>query len=137
MNIPTVLLYRAMKKSDIDNLPVIGHNSGAELGVRDDDIPVDDLGNVKPNNGGFSVTADDPDDLPDHRKPKNMGGTGKNPVFYIASNSLNNKLSFVMDTSLTAERNHSFIEPKIEMSMEDYRDEICKTRNDWKLYSRP
>ena len=139
MGIEIVIFYRAMKK-DIDGLPVLGNDSGGKLGIRDSEIPINERGNVEPGIKGLSVTEIDPKYMVAHRRPKHIpnekgtfNGTGKDPVYYLESNNLSSKLSFILDNRPEALKHHVLIIPSIEMTLEEYRNEIAKTRNNWEI----
>ncbi|HEX9679788.1 MAG TPA: RHS repeat-associated core domain-containing protein, partial [Candidatus Saccharimonadales bacterium] len=120
------LLYRSMKKAN-DGLPEVG-SSGRTLGVRPQDIPVEN-GMVRPNTGGMSVSPNSPHNLPPHRRPPEFGGTGKDPVFCIESSCLSDGLQYRPDPNNPT--GHGFIEPSREMSSEEYQKLLGETRPLW------
>jgi len=66
-----------------DGLPELGR-SARTLGARPQiDIPVDDDGIVRGGAGGMSVAPDSPMRLPVHRRPPELAGTGKDPVWEL------------------------------------------------------
>ncbi|MGC1549090.1 MAG: hypothetical protein WA777_11230 [Rhodanobacter sp.] len=111
-----------------------------QLGVRlqlveDDgnDIPKDESGNVHPDTGGMSVTADDPKKLPGHRRPLWLGGRSKRgQLFVIERRYVPNSLSLRKDDEY-----HHLVEPMREMAFEEYVDELVSTRPHWNLVPEP
>jgi hypothetical protein len=100
--------------------------SARSLGVRPgDDIPVIN-GRVSPGSGGMSVAPDGPMHLPDHRRPPNFGGTGKDPVWEIAIDSLGNDLIFRQDKP-----NHGLVEPAREMSIDEFQQALAGLAPKW------
>jgi hypothetical protein len=120
------LLYRSMKQAN-DGLPEVGP-SGRTLGVRPDDIPIEN-GLVRPNTGGMSVSPNSPYNLPPHRRPPEFGGTGKDPVFCMGSSCLPDGLQYRPDPANPT--GHGFIEPSREMNFEEYQKLIEQTRPFW------
>lgn len=82
----TTLLFRAMKQ-DSAGQPVCADTArglGARVPPADPaDIVPDRGGDVHPETGGMSVTPGDPMGLPVHRRPPELQGWGKDPVFEI------------------------------------------------------
>jgi hypothetical protein len=113
---------------DAESHPALGSTArslGARRGL---DIPVDSLGLVRPGNGGFSVSPDDPMNLPNHRRPPEWGGTGKDPIWALATESLGNSLVYRPDPD---EPTHGFIEPAEVMPFEEYQQALYDTRESW------
>ena len=122
----TLTLFRAMKSAD-DNLPVLGQ-SARELGARpNQDIPVDNQGNVQSQSGGMSVTADDVMHLPPHRRPLAFMGTGKDPVFSIQEEQLSPDLIARQFGS----QHHYLIEPRENCTFSQYQINLHSTRPHW------
>ena len=124
------LLYRSMKIS-ADGFPMVGATART-LGIRAniDIIIISRL--VKPNIGGMSVSPPPPYNLPIHRRSAKFGGTGKDPVWEINKNCLNAfQLQYRPDPNQP--NKHGFIEPKKEMSFEEYQQLIAATQHDWTL----
>jgi hypothetical protein len=96
------------------------------LGVRPgDDIPVVS-GRVRPGTGGMSVAPDSPMNLPDHRRPPSLGGTGKDPVWAMTIDSLGDDLVFHQDRP-----NHGLFEPAREMSIDDLQRALADLASKW------
>jgi hypothetical protein len=113
-------------KSDADRLPRIGQTA-RELGVRPDlDIPVDPKGHVNPLTGGMSITADDPMNLPPHRRPVAYNGIGRDPVFTIEGERLTTFHSLRQDGMY-----HFLVEPKYPCPFHDFQAAIHLTRPHW------
>ncbi len=118
-------LFRAMRKAD-DGTPEVGP-SARSLGARPDvDIPVDCDGCVHPGTGGVSASPDSPSHLPPHRRPQEFGGTGKDPVWKIESDSLGDDLRFVPDS-----KTHGTIQPSRSMTLEEYQQALGETVYQW------
>ncbi len=98
------------------------------LGVRDDDIPVDDEALVYPQTGGMSVNLR-PESLPVHRRPKALGGESDDPLWIIDEAALINGLRYHDDPE---EEGHGFIEPAWVMRIDEYEDLLALTRVDWR-----
>lgn len=121
-------LYRAMIE-DRDRLPlVVGTARG--LGVRPGEILPDDDGNVEPETGGASVALSTPENLPVHRRPRELGGTGPDPVWEIAEGDLGEALMCREDPEMPGV--HAFIEPVRPMPLEEYELALAETRDEWR-----
>jgi len=121
------LIYRGMREGE-ELLPQIGETART-LGVRPDiDIPISN-GQVFPNSGGVSVSPNSPSNLPPHRRPSELGGTGKDPVWCINTCDLSPDLQYRPDPHNPT--GHGFIEPIRQMSFETYQNAIQNTRNSW------
>ncbi len=120
-----VQLFRAMKANG--GAPEVGPTArtlGARPGV---DIPVCN-GCVAPKTGGISVAPRTPLNLPEHRLPVSLGGTGKDPVWSISSGALGPNLRFVPDAdNLT----HGTIQPTAVMTLEQYQAALAATIKSW------
>ena len=124
------LLYRAMIR-DADGAPAIG-NSARELGIRLVlDIEVDDESMVEPLTGGMSVSHE-VEYLPAHRRPRDHGGTGPDPLWVIDEESLVEGLVRRDDHELEG---HAFVEPAWRMRLDDYEDLLALTRDDWRIHA--
>jgi hypothetical protein len=84
-----------------------------------------------PGQGGMSVAPDDPLHLPRHRRPAGLGGTGRDPVWYIETEDLGPDLAFRQDGPA-----HGLIEPKRLLTLQGFQDALAGTRCYWKLYCR-
>jgi hypothetical protein len=121
------LLYRTMK-DDGEGMPLCGPTA-RELGVRlEGDIPIRD-GRVKPHTGGMSVAIDTPENLPSHRRPKNLGGRSADPLWEIEDTDLPGTLSFMRD--LRDPSKHGFVEPIEEMGLFAYQEALATSRSFW------
>jgi hypothetical protein len=116
--------------AESDGFPAIG-DSARVLGARSGtDIPVDEDGLVRPGEGGISVSADDPMYLPRFRRPLQLDGTGKDPVWSVNQQELGEDLSFRPDPRNPT---HGFIEPARVMTFERYQEALHKSRRRWRL----
>ena len=87
-------LYRAMALDGATGLPVVGRSARRlgirpplEAGVRRADVKATAPGEIiQPGTGGMSCTPNDPLDLPEFRRPPELGGDGKDPVWEIDTN---------------------------------------------------
>src|SRR5947209_19528862 len=94
---PAIYVFRSMRDAD-DGLPetepaarCLGVRPGVGFGT---DIPVDSQGYVYPETGGLSVAPTDPIHLPTHRRPPELGGTGKDPVWRLSIQTLDESLRY-------------------------------------------
>ena len=123
-------------KEEPDNLPTVGPSARA-LGVRPggsvtpDVLATDPTDMVLLGQGGMSVAPDDPHHLERHRRPASLGGTGRDPVWYIETEDLEPDLYFRQDRPT-----HGVIEPKRGMTLQEYQDALARTRSQWKLFAR-
>ncbi|WP_174913755.1 RHS repeat-associated core domain-containing protein [Burkholderia diffusa] len=118
-------VYRAMKTGS-DGLPVAeptARGLGARPGV---DIPVDTDGKVHPNTGSISVAPESARNLPPHRRPENLGGTGKDCACLLNTANLPKSLKYVQDSA-----KHGTIQPRTSMSLSDYQAALSSTREKW------
>ena len=83
---------------------------------------------VHPQTGGMSVAPDTPMNLPLHRRPAELGGTGKDPVWSIKESQLGPSLSYRPDPDLEG---HGFVEPAFPMSLGDYVGALEGTAGLW------
>lgn len=105
--------------------------SARGLGVRVGsyaDVHPDIAGNVHPGSGGMSVAPDDPLGLDTHRRPPEFGGTGRDPVWQLASESLPVALSFRRESP-----DHGLVEPAASTSLSDFQDDLAHTQDGWTL----
>lgn len=128
-------LYRSMKE-DMDGLPAVGQ-SARMLGVRPgtsatpDVLAVHPTDKVLPGHGGMSVAPAEAMHLQRHRRPASLGGTGREPVWYIEVRDLGPELDFRQDRPT-----QGLIEPKRLMGLQEFQDALAGTRLNWKLYCR-
>ena len=126
-----IVLYRAMT-ADSDELPMIGPTART-LGVRPSiDIAVDTSGWVDPGSGGMSVAPRDPMHLPRHRRPPEIGGTGKDPIWSIRVSDLSQSLVFRPDPFSPAV--HGFVEPAVRMIFEEFQSALADSRMLWQRH---
>lgn len=112
-----------------DGSPETGE-TGRYLGIRSGvDVPVDEGGYVRPGTEGMSVVPPPVTNLARHRLPRELGGTGRDPVFELDTNELPEELVYRSDPA-NPER-HGFVEPSRRMSFEEYRQAIHGTRALW------
>lgn len=124
-------LYRAMK-TDPDSKPRIG-DTARSLGVRPwHDIPLDESGCVQPGKGGMSTVANDPRELPEHRRPKWLDGTGTDPIFELKPKLLPDALSIRQD----GRPSHHLVEPADECHFDIYQSHLWSTRQKWVMIDR-
>jgi hypothetical protein len=118
-------------RRDGDGFPVLTHLTSSGLGVRPEiDIQVDDDGFVEPESGGMSVTPDTPDGLPPARRPREFGGIGKHPAWFLDADELPDSLVYREERET-----HGFIEPSVRMELTDYQEAIAETRELWEEVS--
>lgn len=132
------LMFRAMKKAD-DHMPLLGRTART-LGVRvsaagavpedppEFDVYPDAAGYVTPGRG-LSVAMDDPGGLPRHRKPRSLGGEGRDPVFSLRVSAVGKVLNVNVDRPP-----HALIEPAARCSLAEYEAALAVTRTSWKVY---
>jgi hypothetical protein len=101
------------------------------LGVRvPEDISPDRHGRVRPARGGMSVSPDSPTNLPRHRRPAHLGGTGKDPVFVFSVRDLGERLNYRSDPR--SPTTHGFVEPTELMLISQFQQDLCATRAAWR-----
>jgi hypothetical protein len=117
-------------REEADGAPRLGASSRT-LGVRPGiDIPAQAPSDVVlPGQGGMSVSPSDPGNLPAHRRPRNLGGRGDDPVWRIDEEDLGPNLSYRPDPDDPSR--HGFIEPSRPMSLQEYQDALGLTRRRW------
>ena len=112
-----------------DGLPEIGE-TGRYLGVRMDvDVPGGEAGLVEPGTGGMSVVPLPVTNLARHRLPRELGGTGRDPVFELDTDELPEELNYRPDPENP--EGHGFLEPSRRMSFEEYQQAVYSTRVLW------
>jgi hypothetical protein len=78
----------------------------------------------------MSVSPDNPLHLPRHRRPPELGGTGKDPVWCINADELGPDLRYVPDSAHPAA--HGFIEPARPMPLRQYKRALEATGSVWR-----
>ena len=91
------------------------------------DIVPNGKGLAHPNTGGLSVAPDDPCHLPDHRRPRSLGGEGRDPVFAMDVSTMPVSLVVRRDT-LT----HALIGPRHLCPCVEYEQALYRTRQSWR-----
>ena len=98
------------------------------------DIPVSEEGMVQPVIGGMSVALPPLTNLRPHRRPPKHGGmpSGKKlEVYELETDDLPDMLRCRRDPyGFTV---HAFIEPRWEMSFEEYQQALHRTRMLWRI----
>jgi len=122
------LLFRGMMEEG--GMPKIG-DSRRTLGVVEGTPPKGDIqvgaGNtVAPGTGGMSVALGTPMNLPEWRRPRILGGSGKDPVWGIHASLLGPSLMLRKDSPT-----HGVVEPIMPMSLDSYRNALGSTRETW------
>jgi len=97
------------------------------LGVRPNIDILVAAGQVQPSMGGMSVAPDRPENLHPLRRPPALGGSGKDPVWYIAVGALAADLQFRQDSPT-----HGLIEPARPMGIDDLQKALEATKPFWK-----
>ncbi len=113
-----------------DGLPragVTARTLGARAGT---DIIVDSDGMVRPGTGGVSVAPNDIMELPSFRRPREFGGTGKDPVWFIETDDLGAELRYRPDPDNPA--SHGFIQPARRMAFGEYQAALHASRGAWR-----
>jgi hypothetical protein len=88
---------------------------------------------VFPRQGGMSVSPAHPTNLPYFRRPPELGGTGKDPIWSISSDGLEPALRYRPDPESPG--THGFIEPVHPRTLEEYQDALATTNVRWqRLY---
>ena len=83
---------------------------------------------VHPGQGGLSVSPDDPMHLPRHRRPPELHGVGRDPVWSIDADALGPDLRFRLDPSNAG---HGFIEPVRPTPLGTYQYALSRTQSLW------
>lgn len=120
-------LYRSMRE-DFGGRPLIA-DTASGLGVRDGDLDIDEDDIAQPETGGMSC-APSVVALPQPFRPRSHGGTGKYPAWALEENALGERLTWRPDP--TNPRNHLFVEPSRPMHMDEYREALWETRDEWR-----
>ena len=130
-----MLLFRAMI-TDADGKPKVGP-AATMLGVRAGPItPPADVIAFSQNDlvgpgSGMSVAPNNPMNLTVFRRPTDLGGTGKNPVWVIETEGLGSILQFRFDMP----PRHGLIEPSKQMTLFEFQMALAMTKNEWMRYN--
>lgn len=117
--------------ADGDGLPRLDE-SARTLGARPAiDVPSADTEEVDIQQGGMSATSGSPANLPIHRRPPSIGGTGRDPIFAIEVEALGVNLLWRRDPD--GPSGHGFLEPVRRMPFAEYQQALWATRPHWKL----
>lgn len=117
-------------RADVDGLPELGATARS-LGARPGrDIKVDANGLVQPGPGGMSVTMADPARMPRPRRPRSLGGEGRDPLFRMRSDALPTELVLRPD-EVRPQTKHACVTPAEECLFENYQDSLHETRPRW------
>ncbi len=84
---------------------------------------------VHPESGGVSVSPPPPENLPEHLRPPEFGGYGKDHLFELDTDKLPSELRYRPDPKNPT--GHGFVEPSESMSFEDFEQTIHGTRGLW------
>lgn len=116
-------------RDDGEGYPECGPSArklGVRLGV---DVPFTGAGMVEPRSGGMSVAPDDPQNIPAHRRPRELGGFGPDPIWKIDDSDLPSTLTYRPDPDVPSR--HGFVEPMEPMPMGDYESALASSRGAW------
>ena len=117
-------VYRGM--IDAGGKPALGE-SARKLGVRvGPDLDVVD-GVAKHNQKGMSTSPDNPENLPKHRRPKEFGGTGRDPVWEADSSELTNETIEWHQDGPT----HGIVRPTEDMPYDGFKAALEATQDRW------
>jgi hypothetical protein len=119
------ILYRAMR-DDPAGGPLVGPTART-LGVRPSIDIAMTAGVVQPNTGGLSVAPDRPDNLHPLRRPAALGGSGKDPVWFIPAASLGADLQYRQDSPT-----HGLLEPIRTMRIDELQRALEATKPQWR-----
>jgi hypothetical protein len=104
--------------------------SAKGLGVRvgeDGDVEPDAEDHVYPG-AGMSFAPDDPLFLPEFRRPPELLGSARHPVWCISESDLPAELVVTID-----DPEHGVIGPARAMSLIDYESALAGTQRNWRL----
>jgi hypothetical protein len=137
-------VYRAMKRDQADNLPVVGSTSSSELGARPGvDITVGAAGNVALDASGMSVAPGwrnlDFTRIPRRLRPLVPGATGANSTscFTMGVGPFQNGviasgLELIPDQG-QAPVTHGVIAPVQVVPLAQYQTDLGNTRTAWQI----
>lgn len=123
-----LFIVRGMKM-DGDGKPKLGE-CARTLGVRiPTDISPDEDGVIRNCHCGMSVSPIPVFNLPKHRRPKEWGGIGRDPVFGIDESQLIKfDLKLIIDSNKDS---HGYIAPFGDMAYTDYVARLHATKPCW------
>jgi hypothetical protein len=103
-----------------DGLPELGPHA-RKLGVRPGDATTPDVQAIQPDDivtfgEGMSVAPNDPANFERHRRPPSLGGTGRDPVWYIDEVDLGGEIAFHQDNP-----GHGVLTPQQPMDLKDLK----------------
>jgi hypothetical protein len=127
-------VLRAMK-ADEDGKPKIDNTArtlGVRIGGRRPDIVVAASGFVLPETGGMSVSPPPPENLPEHRRPDEYGGIGRDPVWELNIDYLPPELVYRPDPK--DPYRHGFVEPAVPMHLDEYEKFLRMTQTLWRPF---
>jgi hypothetical protein len=111
-------------------------NPARTIGVRTSgrraDIEPDEHGMVHPGERGMSVSSPPPENLAEHRRPEEYGGTGPDPVWELETDDLPPELVYTPDPK--DPEGHGLIGPSETMSIDAYLAALFGTRGLWRAY---
>lgn len=119
-------LYRSMKSAE-DGAPQCGPTRRQLGALVPEDIKPDHAGVVSPQTGGMSVAPHQVQNLGQHRRPPEFGGTGKDPVFVIETQELGSSLTCRLDSAT-----HGLVEPSHPQPVSQYQTALCALRTAWR-----
>lgn len=79
----------------------------------------------------MSVAPNSPQHLPEHRRPPDRGGTGKDPIWELDVAELGDELVYREDPLMPGV--HGFLEPVSTMTFIAYESALIATRRAWRL----
>lgn len=121
-------LFRGMK-DDGEGEPACGPTART-LGVRLlGDITIQDDGTVEPGTGGMSVAFNTPKNIRKHRRSREYGGFGPDPVWRIEEDDLPSGLTCRADPNDLSR--HGLIEPIESMELAHFQELLASTRGFW------
>jgi hypothetical protein len=122
------VLYRSMKAAP-DGRPELGP-SARTLGARPEDDILVVANIVRPGTGGMSVAPGAPRNLPRHRRPPELNGVGRDPVWQVGEETLDSELVYRPDPD--DPDMHGFVEPARAMRYSEYVAALERTRELWR-----
>jgi hypothetical protein len=128
-------LYRSMQKENDRPRCCPGARC---LGVRvgpgpKDDIAMQEDGFLHPDTGGMTVSPDDPMFLPEHRRPKQFGGRGRDPVWVMSHDRIADPLFYRPDDpDKNGATTHAVIEPAAIVTEARFQEDLASTQAHWR-----